>query len=302
MLGTVAIVGTGLIGGSIALGIKKRMLASRVVGIGHQKSSIEKARQLKAVDACTLDITEGVRNADIVILATPVNLIVELAREAIPHMKGSAILTDVGSTKSHIVTEIKKSLRNDLFFVGGHPMAGSEQRGIEWASADLFEGSTCILTPDGSSASCGKNALKKIATMWESLGANVKFLSPEEHDEVIAYVSHLPHFIASSLVNVIKEDYWQYAAGGLRDTTRIASSDADLWLSIYGQNRAKIISAIDVFLDKISAFKAALANKDDAKILEMLKRGKQIRDSYVSPPNPSPSKGEGKGEGGIFPV
>ncbi len=285
MLGTVAIVGPGLIGGSIALGIKKRMLASRVIGIGHQKTSIEKAFQLGAVDACTLDITEGVRTADIVILATPVNLIVELARKAIPHMKESAILTDVGSTKSYIVTEIKKSLRKDLFFVGGHPMAGSEQRGMEWASADLFVGSTCILTPHMSLRAEGeaisyKDAVEKIEAMWKSLGAKVKFLSPEEHDEVIAYVSHLPHFLASSLANVIKEDYWQYAAGGLRDTTRIASSNADLWLSIYGQNRAKIISAIEAFIDKISALKAALSDKDDAKMLEMLKKGKQIRDAY----------------------
>ncbi len=293
MLGTVAIVGPGLIGGSIALGIKKRMLASRVIGIGHQKTSIEKAFQLGAVDACTLDITEGVRTADIVILATPVNLIVELARKAIPHMKESAILTDVGSTKSYIVTEIKKSLRKDLFFVGGHPMAGSEQRGMEWASADLFVGSTCILTPHMSlraeepalnsiqgGAISYKDAVEKIVTMWKSLGAKVKFLSPEEHDEVIAYVSHLPHFVASSLANVIKEDYWQYAAGGLRDTTRIASSNADLWLSIYRQNRTELINALEAFLDKISALKAALSDKDDAKILEMLKKGKQIRDAY----------------------
>lgn len=276
MLGTVAIVGPGLIGGSIALGLKKRMFASRVVGIGHQKSSIEKAIQLSAVDACTLDITEGVRTADIVILATPVNLIVELARKAIPHMKGSAILTDVGSTKSYIVTEIKKSIRKDLFFVGGHPMAGSEQRGVEWASADLFEGATCILTPDDSSH---KDAVEKVATMWKSLGTKVKFLSPEEHDEVVAYVSHLPHLVASSLVNVIKEDYWQYAAGGLRDTTRIASSDANLWLSIYGQNRAKIINALEAFLDRVSAMKAALLDKDDAKVLEMLKKAKHGRNA-----------------------
>ncbi|HLG31310.1 MAG TPA: prephenate dehydrogenase [Candidatus Brocadiales bacterium] len=285
MLGTVAIVGPGLIGGSIALGIKKRMLASRVIGIGHQKTSIEKAFQLGAVDACTLDITEGVRTADIVILATPVNLIVELAQKAIPHMKESAILTDAGSTKSYIVTEIKKSLRKDLFFVGGHPMAGSEQRGMEWASADLFVGSTCILTPHMSLRAEGeaisyKDAVEKIATMWKSLGAKVKFLSPEEHDEVIAYVSHLPHFVASSLANVIKEDYWQYAAGGLRDTTRIASSNADLWLSIYRQNRTELINALEAFIDKISTLKAALSDNDDAKILEMLKKGKQIRDAY----------------------
>lgn len=290
MLGTVAIVGLGLIGGSIALGIKKRMLASRVVGIVRQRSSIEKAIQLRAVDACTLDIAEGVRDADIVILATPVSLIVELARKATPHMKGFAILTDVGSTKSYIISEIKKGLRKDVSFVGGHPMAGSEQRGLEWASADLFEGSTCILTPDTYLSPAppedegkvrGRNAVEKVAAMWKSLGATVKFLPPEEHDEVLAYVSHLPHFVASSLVNVIKGDYWQYAAGGLKDTTRIASSDADLWLSIYEQNRAKIISAIEAFLDKISAFKVALSDKDDAKILEMLKQGKQIRDTHL---------------------
>lgn len=276
MLGTVAIVGPGLIGGSIALGIKKRMLASRVIGIGHQKSSIEKAIQLKAVDVCTLDIAEGVRSADIIILATPVNLVVELARKAIPHMKGSAILTDVGSTKSYIVAEIKKVLRKDLFFVGGHPMAGSEQGGLEWASADLFKDSTCILTPDNSSH---KDAIEKVASMWRSLGAKVKFLSPEEHDEIIAYVSHLPHFIASSLANTINEDYWQYGAGGLRDTTRIASSNADLWLSIYRQNRTKIINALEAFVDKVSAMKTALSDKDDARILEMLKKAKQIRDA-----------------------
>ncbi len=279
MLGTVAIVGAGLIGGSIALGIKKRELARRVVCIGHQKSSMEKALQLKVVDTYTLDIAEGVRNADIVILATPVNLIVEKAKEAIPHINESAVLTDVGSAKSYIVDEIGKIPRKGVFFVGGHPMVGSEHRGLDFASAVLFEGATCIITPVESSNSA---TVEKVTEMWELLGANVKFLSPEEHDETIAYVSHLPHLVASSLASVIEEDYWQYAGKGLKDTTRIASSDAELWLSIYDQNRSEVIKSIDAFSENMKALKEALLDKDDAKILEMLKEGKRIRDAYLA--------------------
>ncbi|MGR3311702.1 MAG: prephenate dehydrogenase [Candidatus Brocadiales bacterium] len=279
MLGTVAIVGAGLIGGSIALGIKKRNLANRVVGIARRQPSIEEAKKKGAIDVGTLDIAEGVRDADIVILATPVDLIAEFARKAIPHMKESAVLTDVGSAKLCIVTEIRKIPREGRFFVGGHPMAGSAYKGLDFASANLFEGATCILTPDEPR---NKAAIEKVTTLWESLGAVVKELSPEEHDETVAYVSHLPHLIASSLTNVVEEDYWQYAGRGLKDTTRIASSNPELWLSIYRQNRTEIIKSIDAFSEKISALKEALSDKDDAKILEMLKRGKQIRDAYLA--------------------
>jgi prephenate dehydrogenase len=277
MFGTVAIVGPGLIGGSIGLGLKNKKLATRVVGIVRRESSINEAKEKGAIDDGTLDIAEGVRDADVVILATPVNLIVEHAREAMPHMKESAILTDVGSAKSHIVTETRKILRNDVFFVGGHPIAGSEKRGVASAVEDLFEKSTCVLTPNGSNLN--DPAIEKIAGMWKSLGATVKFLSPEEHDKTLAYTSHLPHLVASSLANTIMKNRWPYGGDGLKDTTRPASSDADLWVGICKQNRDNIVNAIEAFLNKISAFKEALSDKDDEKIRKMLEDGKKVRDA-----------------------
>ena len=279
--GIVTIIGAGLIGGSIGLGLKEKKLAKSVIGVGHRNASIKKALKIGAIDEGTVNIKKAVKQADIVILAASVGLIPILARMAIPSMKKSAILTDVGSTKKYIVSQINKEINdgyseNSINFVGAHPLAGSEQRGIESARTDLFEDSVCVLTP--ADAMSSKRSIAKITKMWKALGAKTSILTPSEHDEIMAFVSHLPHLVASGLTSVIKEKLWKYAASGLRDTTRIASSDPELWLNICKQNRAKIVKALRCFSEEIKSTLKDMEEENDNEILKRLKKAKRIRD------------------------
>src|SRR3990167_4821724 len=253
--GTVCIIGPGLIGGSIGLCLKKRNLASKIIGVCHRTSSIEKAVEMQAIDAVFLNANEAVKDADIVILAT-----------------------DVGSTKALIVKQITNNIRKDIAFVGAHPIAGSEQRGIEFALPDLFEGCTCIITPLKNNT----KAVETISTMWQLMGARVKFMSPEQHDEILASVSHLPHFVASCLINSIKKEHINYVASGLRDTTRIASGDPELWANIFDQNRDNVIKSIEQLITELNKFKNDLINKDASTLLDKLKKAKLIRDSVFN--------------------
>lgn len=273
--GTICIIGPGLIGGSIGLGLKKRNLAKTIIGVCHKASSLEKALQLKAIDIGTLQIDEAVKNADIVILATSVNHIIDTAKGVIQFMKSNAILTDVGSTKNLIVEKITQNIREDITFIGAHPIAGSEKRGIEFASPDLFEGCTCIITPSYNHT----KALEAISRLWQCMGARVEYLTPEQHDEILAYVSHLPHLIASCLINAIKREHLNYGASGLRDTTRIASGDPELWKDIFDQNRENVIRSIDRFVAELDGFKNDLLNKKTMMIRDRLKIAKLSRDN-----------------------
>jgi prephenate dehydrogenase len=278
--GVVAIVGTGLIGGSIGLGLKERGLATTIIGVGHRKISINKALKIKAIDEGTTSIEKAVKNADIIILATSVSLIPDHAKKIIPLMKKSAILTDVGSTKNYIVSQINNEIksrcgREKPNFIGAHPLAGSEQRGIESARSDLFEGSVCVLTPTSLNS---KQGITRLSNMWKALGARISIMTPSKHDEILAFVSHLPHFVASSLAGVIDEKHWKFAAGGLRDTTRIASGDPELWLSISKQNKKEIIEALRCFSEEIKCTLNDLERGNDKKLLGRLKKAKTVRD------------------------
>jgi len=282
--GVVTIIGTGLIGGSIGLGLKERGLTDLVIGVGHRQASIKKALEMKAIDAGTVNIDKAVSRADIIILATSVDLIPGFARKAIPLMKKSAILTDVGSAKKYIVSQINKTIKdnhkgNNLNFIGAHPLAGSEQRGIEYATSDLFVESVCIITPAKQNT---KRSVTKISNMWKALGANISILTPLEHDETVAFVSHLPHLAATGLTNVIKGKQWGFAANGLKDTTRVASGDPKLWINICKQNKPKIIKALRLFSEEIISTLNALEEENDKKILNKLKKAKTVRDKFVT--------------------
>jgi len=273
--GTVCIIGPGLIGGSIGLGLKKRNLAKTVIGVGHRASSIENALKMHAIDSGILNPEEAVKNADIVILATSVNQIIDTAKKVIPFMKSNAILTDVGSTKNYIIQQITHNIREDISFVGAHPIAGSEQRGVEFASPDLFVGCNCIITPSNKNS----KGLETISSLWQLLGAKILYLTAEQHDEILAYVSHLPHLIASCLMNSIKQEHLVYGASGLRDTTRVASGDPELWINIFDQNRENVIKSIDQFMAELAGFRNDLLKKNDTLLLDRLKKAKLSRDS-----------------------
>jgi prephenate dehydrogenase len=278
--GVVAIVGTGLIGGSVGLGLKERGLATAVIGVGHRKVSINKALKIRAIDEGSTSIEKAAKQADIIILATSVNLIPDYAKKIIPLMKKTAILTDVGSTKNYIVSQVNDEIKRTCGsgksnFIGAHPLAGSEQRGIDSARPDLFEESVCVLTPTNLNS---KKSITRLSNMWKALGARISIMTPSKHDEILALVSHLPHFVASSLAGVIDEKYWKFAASGLRDTTRIASGDPDLWLSISKQNKQKIIEALRSFSEEVECMINDLERGNDKKLLGRLKKAKTVRD------------------------
>ena len=195
-------------------------------------------------------------------------------------MKKSAILTDVGSTKNYIVSQINNEIKSrydgeKLNFIGSHPLAGSEQMGIESARSDLFEGSVCVLTPTSLNS---KKCITRLSNMWKALGAKISIVTPSKHDEILAFVSHLPHFVASSLAGVIDEKHWKFAASGLRDTTRIASGDPELWLSISKQNKKEIIEALRSFSEEVECMINDLERGNDKRLLGRLEKAKTVRD------------------------
>ncbi|MBI4706559.1 MAG: prephenate dehydrogenase [Candidatus Omnitrophica bacterium] len=273
MFRKVAIIGTGLIGGSIGLALKKHRLAAEVVGVSRHKESISLARKTGAIDNGGTSL-EIIRGADLVIFATPVNVIIDLAPKVAKIIERNCIVTDVASTKEEIVRLLEKIFPD---FVGGHPLAGSEKRSISYASAGIFQGSVCLLTP---AKKTKQDSLRKIRTLWENIGAKVILLSAPEHDKVLAMVSHLPHIAAFSLINSVPKGYLKFAAGGLKDTTRIAASDAEIWAQIFMSNRKNVLKSIEALERNISVIKSAIKqNKKQLSVI--LNAAKNKRESVV---------------------
>jgi len=275
---TVTIIGVGLIGGSIGLALRNRGLADQVVGIGRSKSSANliKAKELGAITAIASDIPQGVANADIVIVCTPVNEIAEHVLAAAIAVPTNTLLTDAGSTKASIVSKVEASMLPDEHFVGSHPLAGSEKKGMHFARADLFEGRVVIITPTNRTKAEDAQAL---TDFWSSLGANVLTMSPEVHDKALAGTSHLPHLIAAALAGITPQDDLPLTAGGWRDVTRIAAGDPNLWTQILLENRANVLKSLTGFEKKVQAFRSAIERGDATLLRALLTEGKQVRDA-----------------------
>ena len=275
----IVIIGVGLIGGSVALAIKKRKVAAQVIGVFRRSSTLKKALKRRAVDAGVMSIAEGVEDADLIIIGSPVHSIPELACEAAAFAKAGAIITDVGSTKRWIVAKMEKLLNGSaVHFVGSHPMAGSEKTGVEFAKGDLLEGSPCIVTK---TAKTDRKALARVSGFWKALGANVKVMSPSEHDRTVSLVSHLPHIVAFSLAGAVPEKALVCAAEGFKDTTRVASSDPELWSDIFLTNKAEILKAARLFQRYYAAVVSAIAKGDRRRTVRALGIAKRKRDSFL---------------------
>jgi len=274
----VTIIGVGLIGGSIGLAIKKRRLAKEVIGVFRRTSTLRKALRHKAVDKGTMSIKDGVKSADLVILATPVRSIPALAREVIKYAKKGAIITDAGSTKKWLVGQVENALaaKRSIFFVGAHPMAGSEHAGVEFAKGDLLKNSPCIVTRTNKT---DKKALGKVVKFWKDLGTRVEIMTPANHDRSVSLISHLPHLVAFSLAGAVPHKDLIYAAEGFKDTTRVASSDATLWADIFVSNKKEVLKAVRLFENYLKKMTAALSKGEYAKMGKLLKKAKSIRDS-----------------------
>ncbi|MBI5124010.1 MAG: prephenate dehydrogenase [Candidatus Omnitrophica bacterium] len=275
----VTIIGVGLIGGSIGLAIRKRRLAREVIGVFRRKSTLKGALKAKAVTKGTLDIERGVKDADLIIIASPVHSIPSLIKEALKYAKPGTIITDVGSTKGWIVDEVENIIPSSrlVYFVGSHPMAGSERASVEFARADLLEGTPCIVTKTPATSSSG---LEKVVRFWSALGAKVKVLSPAAHDRSVSLISHLPHIVAFSLAGAVPEKELAYAAEGFKDTTRVASSDPELWSDIFLTNKEEILKACRIFEKRLKEIKAALSRNDCHALVSILKDAKTKRDRH----------------------
>jgi len=271
----ITIIGVGLIGGSIGLAIKKRRLSVRVVGVTAHKHTLEKALNRRAIDTGTLDIKKSVLYSDIVVLATPVDKVLNTLKKIAVSLKKSCIVIDVASVKGGIVQSAEKILGTKGYFVGTHPMAGSEQRGIEKADGNLFKNAPCILTK---TKRTNVKALKAIFNFWKAMGSKVYVLSPLEHDKKISNISHLPHIAASALSLAARPPSLKFAATGFKDTTRIASSDPDLWIQILLANRVNVVKDIENYSRQLKDIRNLIARGEKAKLRKMLLRAKRKRD------------------------
>jgi prephenate dehydrogenase len=272
----VAIVGVGLIGGSVGLALRERCLAENVTGIARKKVTLDSALAVGAIDTATTDLEKGVANADIVVVSTPVDSIAEQICRVVAVSK-PRLITDAGSTKARICQEIEAQLAGKSNpFVGSHPLAGDHRTGPENARADLFVGKTVVVTP---TATTSAGDLEIARDFWQSLGAMVHVTSPEAHDQALAETSHLPHLVASAIACCTSQEYLPLTATGWADTTRVAAGDAELWTQIFGQNAEAMVPAIDRLIDQLQAMRTQVAAGKWDELQEILQQAKRIRDA-----------------------
>ncbi|MEK7703084.1 MAG: prephenate dehydrogenase/arogenate dehydrogenase family protein [Nitrospirota bacterium] len=267
------VIGVGLIGGSFALAAKKAKLTETVVGYGKKRGDLHKAASMGAVDRFFLKLSKAVESADIIVLATPVATFEPIVSMMAPYLKKGAIVTDVGSVKGELVSKIESLLAGRATFVGGHPMAGLEKSGIQFAKPTLFDKNLTILTP---TAMTDSKALKKVAALWEGMGAKVVKLDPKKHDQIMSVVSHLPHLVAYTLMEVFshprmtKLDPLPFSAGSLRDFSRVAESSPELWSQIFRLNKTAVIEAIDLYQETLEKLKKTILAADKGKETDLL--------------------------------
>jgi prephenate dehydrogenase len=273
----VAVIGPGLIGGSIGLALRKRKLANAVVGIGRREASLQAALARGCVTQITTNLADGVREADLVIVCTPVDSIAQFVQRAAQHCPLNCLLTDAGSTKEKIVAAIEAANLKQPF-VGSHPIAGSEKNGPEAASADLFEGRVAVVT---STKQTNANAAAAVESFWQSVGARTIQMEPSQHDHLVARTSHLPHLVASTLAATTPcDDDTELLTGtGWADTTRIASGDPDLWREIFLANSDATLFALTDFETVLKTWRKALETGNGQLITALLKEGKLRRDA-----------------------
>jgi prephenate dehydrogenase len=275
----VTIVGVGLLGGSAALAIKAGDARVKIAGVGRRQSSLDAAMEVGAIDSAHLDAGDVVGKTDLVILATPVQAFAAHLKAIAPKLRRGAVVTDVGSTKARVVASAERILGKGGPFVGSHPMAGSEQKGVQASRADLFTGAACILTP---TADTRASVVRRVEAFWRMLGMRTVRMTPAEHDRTLARISHLPHVLASLLMMLPKDADLDVAATGFRDTTRLASGDPEMWRDILTTNRKAVLGAIDKLGRDLQGLRNCIAHGDAARIEQFLAASKKRRDTTVA--------------------
>jgi len=282
MINKITIIGVGLIGGSLAKAIKENNLAKVVFGYGRDLNRLEKAQKANVIDQFSTNLKEAINDSDIVIIATPVGSFKEILIEIKPFLTSKIVISDVGSTKTNIASIVSQTLGDySNYFIPAHPIAGKEKSGFEASESNLFNNRKVIITPLETSSPDSINLIQK---MWEGTGADVDFMSPESHDELLGMTSHLPHMLAFSLVNYLiskNPSASIYAAGGFKDFSRIASGDAVMWRDICIQNKDQIIDHIRGYQKTLNSLVDAIENENSDELDLLFTSAKKTRDSWV---------------------
>ena len=285
MFKRVCIIGCGLIGSSIARGIKKNKLATKVVSSNRSNSTNKKVIRLKIVNEASSDTKKIVKGSDLIIIASPLSSYKNIILKIKSSLKNGAILTDVGSVKKNVISLIEKNIPKNVSWISSHPIAGTEESGPESGFSELFKNRWCILTPSKKSKNKDVKLLEKF---WQKLGSKVDIMNAKQHDYILSITSHMPHLIAYNIVNTTlkikkKKDrnIVKYSAGGLRDFTRIAASNPIMWRDIFIQNRENTSKMIDKFIENLKDLKKAIKSKNEKKLEKIFTETKKIRKEII---------------------
>ncbi|QDU41801.1 prephenate dehydrogenase [Symmachiella dynata] len=273
---TICIVGVGLIGGSLAAAVKQRQLAARIIGVGRNLPRLQSAQQAGLIDDCLVDLSAAAAESDLIVFCTPVDKIVTGVREAAAHCRPGTLMTDGGSTKGAICAAVSGSLPADVHFVGAHPLAGSEKQGFEHANADLYQDRICVVTPHNDS---DPTAVSQVSAFWRQVGMTVIEMSPEEHDNILAETSHVPHLVASALAATLRDETRPLTSSGFRDTTRIAAGDEHLWAAIFQGNKTAMLAGLDQFETQLRELRGAIERDDTETLVQSLRAARVKRET-----------------------
>lgn len=282
---TVCIIGTGLIGGSLALALKAAQFCKSITGAGRTEATLKQATELAVIDRYNIDMAAAVAEADIIVVCTPLSAMPEVFKTIAPALKPTAIVTDAGSAKQGVIEHAKQILGEHYSnFVAGHPIAGTEQSGVAASFEALFQQRRVILTPTEDTS---VSAIETVTAMWQAAGAQVENMEAAHHDKILAGTSHLPHLLAFGLVDCLNklddvDEIFRFAAGGFRDFTRIASSDPVMWRDICMSNREEILAMMKKYRDEMKGIYRALEQEDGEKLLEVFTRSKAVRDAFCN--------------------
>jgi prephenate dehydrogenase len=274
----VTVIGLGLLGGSLTLTIQRTFPNIKAAGYSHRPSTRTRARQLSVANEVFDDIHQSVAEADIVVLATPVSTFEDIFTEIARSLPDGCIVTDVGSTKNLAHKWAAARLPSRVHYIGSHPIAGSEQRGVEYCRDDLFYGAVCVLTTN---TKTNPQALQSLEDFWKKIGCIVKRMTPAQHDRVFANVSHVPHVVAASLVNANKDADLEYAGKGFMDASRIASGPAGIWSDILLTNAANTVKGIERVIKQLQQMKSAIASEDKDKVRKLLEMARAKRAALI---------------------
>lgn len=277
-LNKISVIGMGLLGASVTLSIKRDLPGCCVVGYSHRLQTREKARQNDLATEIAETLQEAIENADIVILATPIMTFKDYFVEIASGLKTGAIVTDVGSTKTLPHRWAAEHLPKGVYYVGSHPIAGSEKRGLEYARDDLLTGAACIVTK---TAGTNADSVALLEQFWARLGCSVQVMSPTRHDKIFGMVSHLPHITAAALVNANQPKDLEYAGRGFIDTTRVASGPANVWSDILMTNAPTCLKGIDALIAQLKTIQKAIQAGDEKKLMKLLDQAGQKRSKMI---------------------